>query len=101
MKFFAKTPEEKAEQALQAKLLYAWFIMLFTSIGVLIADRALFGKFGDISQTEAVFFSVITVNFITLVPMIIRSDWKKILQRIFPSALLLTIILLVFHRYIY
>jgi hypothetical protein len=101
MKFFARTPEEKADQAMQIKLIKSWAIMLITSMGILGIDRLIFGKFSDVSQVEAIFFSIITVNFITLIPTIIRSQWKKILRSIIPSAISVTVVILILHRFIY
>src|SRR5690242_1230751 len=97
---WAKTEEQKADQTMQLKLIQAWAVMFITSAICIIADISFFGKLTDPSKAEAIFFAVITINFITFVPMILRSSWKIILPRLIGSTLLATIVLLVFDKFI-
>jgi hypothetical protein len=98
MKLFTRrinSEQQKADDAVQLKLIQVWVIMIITSAIPLTVYGLLLGKFHNHGLLIEEVLSLVTLNLIILVPKILRFTWKKLLPRVIVSSLWVGIVFLV------
>jgi len=100
MKLFtlrATTEEQKANQALQLRLLQVFVIIFMTAVGVTLAFNAVFGKLPD-EKIQNVMSVPCIIVLIGLVPSVMKYPWKVLVPQTVMRTVIITIFVLGLER---
>ena len=101
MKIFnlvATTEEQKADQALGLKAMFALWLFLFIGAVVYKLFDITFGKTDDTHDIGLLFFPIL-IAYSSLVPAIVKYKWKQLLPHIIIRTMFVSIALIALMRY--